>query len=71
MNELIENKLDNINKNIRIFKENDPVIVYEDNSSKKLIFLQKGIKLQNKYGSFAHDQIIGSTPGTKVFLQKT
>lgn len=51
---------------IKPFEEGDAVVIYEDITSKKLIFLQKGLKFQNKYGSFAHEQIIGVLPGSKV-----
>lgn len=50
----------------KTFQEGDPAIIFEDITSKKLIFLEKGQKFQNKYGSFSHDQIIGSLPGSKV-----
>ena len=51
---------------IKPFEEGDAVVIYEDITSKKLIFLQKGLKFQNKYGSFSHEQLIGVQPGSKV-----
>ena len=51
---------------IKPFEEGDAVVLFEDITSKKLIFLQKGLKFQNKYGCFSHEQFIGVPPGSKV-----
>ena len=53
---------------LKTFEEGDAVVIYEDIASKKLVFLQKGLKFQNKYGSFSHEQIIGVCPGSKVLI---
>lgn len=50
----------------KVFQEGDAVIVVESISSKKLVFLAKGLKIQNKYGVFSHENIIGKPPGSKV-----
>ena len=50
----------------KFFKEGDPIIVFEDMSNKKLVFLKKDAILQNKFGAFSHNNIIGQTSGSKV-----
>lgn len=52
---------------LKPFQEGDAVIIFEDLTTQKLVFLEKGVKFQNRFGIFTHDQIIGLTPGSKVF----
>lgn len=53
-------------KNPKTFQHGDAVIIFEDIASKKLIFLEKGLKFENKFGVFFHNEIIGLVSGTKV-----
>ena len=45
----------------------DLVIIYENGDSVKYFTLEKGKKLQNKYGVFSHDDIYGKNFGCKIY----
>lgn len=49
-----------------IIKEGDMVIVYLDPLSTSCLTLKKDGKLQNKYGHYNHNDIIGKQYGSKV-----
>ena len=55
-------------KDPKTFQNGDAVIIFEDIASKKLIFLEKDRKFENKFGLFLHNDIIGLFPGSKVFI---
>jgi tRNA (adenine57-N1/adenine58-N1)-methyltransferase len=55
-------------------KEGDHVILYSGKDYIKSIILKKGANIQNKWGTFFHDEIIGNSYGSKVLsklLDKT
>ena len=47
----------------------DLVIIYENGDSVKYFTLEKGKKIQNKYGTFSHDEIFGKNYGCKIYNQ--
>lgn len=53
----------------KIFANEDPVIIFEDMMNKSLHFLQSGKTIQNKFGVFDHNTIIGKSSGEKVLFK--
>ena len=45
----------------------DLVIAYENGDNVKYFTLEKGKKIQNKYGTFSHDDIYGKNFGCKIY----
>ena len=56
----------NVSKNKKI-DYGDLVIIYENGDSVKYFTLEKGKKIQNKYGTFSHDDIYGKNYGCKIY----
>ena len=61
-----EKEQDNISNN-KTINYGDLVIVYENGDSVKYFTLEKGKKIQNKYGTFSHDDIYGKNYGCKIY----
>lgn len=55
----------------RIMKHGDLVIVYERHDSLNHVYLSKGAILNNKFGAFYHDDLIGKAFGSKVVSRST
>ena len=45
----------------------DLVVIYENGDSVKYFTLEKGKKIQNKYGTFSHDDIYGKNYGCRIY----
>ncbi len=58
---------ENIISNNQTIKYGDLVIIYENGDSVKYFTLEKGKKIQNKYGTFSHDDIYGKNYGCKIY----
>lgn len=54
----------------RRIKEGDLVILYERHDRMKAVRVQSGAETGNKFGVFAHSDLIGKPFGTKVFSKK-
>ena len=61
-----EKEQDNISNN-KTINYGDLVIIYENGDSVKYFTLEKGKKIQNKYGTFSHDDIYGKNYGCKIY----
>lgn len=68
ISEQIEDKT-GIDKRLKI-KYGDLVIVFESRDSIKYTIINQGERIQNKYGSFKHDNIVGKSFGSKIMSQK-
>ena len=68
-----ENEIKDTEKEEKNFTKNkkinygDLVIIYESGDSVKYFTLEKGKKIQNKYGTFSHDDIYGKNYGCKIY----
>ena len=54
-------------QNNKTINYGDLIIIYENGDSVKYFTLEKGKKLQNKYGVFSHDDIYGKNYGCKIY----
>ena len=54
-------------KNNKTINYGDLIIIYENGDSVKYFTLEKGKKIQNKYGTFSHDDIYGKNYGCKIY----
>ena len=50
----------------KVIEEGDLVVVYERHDSLDHLFIKKGSILQNKFGTFPHDDMIGRPFGSKI-----
>ena len=62
-----EEKKEEDTKNNKTINYGDLVIIYETGDSVKYFTLEKGKKLQNKFGTFSHDDIYGKNYGCKIY----
>ncbi len=60
-------KQENNTENNKTINYGDLIIVYENGDSVKYFTLEKGKKLNNKYGTFSHDDIYGKNYGCKIY----
>ena len=63
---MIKEEEEKINNN-KTINYGDLVIIYENGDSVKYFTLEKGKKLQNKYGTFSHDDIYGKEYGCRIY----
>lgn len=60
-------KEENAMENSKTINYGDLIVVYENGDSVKYFTLEKGKKLNNKYGTFSHDDIYGKNYGCKIY----
>ena len=60
-------KEENAIENSKTINYGDLIVVYENGDSVKYFTLEKGKKLNNKYGTFSHDDIYGKNYGCKIY----
>ena len=60
-------KEENTLENSKTINYGDLIVVYENGDSVKYFTLEKGKKLNNKYGTFSHDDIYGKNYGCKIY----
>jgi len=60
-------KEENAMENNKTINYGDLIVVYENGDSVKYFTLEKGKKLNNKYGTFSHDDIYGKNYGCKIY----
>jgi tRNA (adenine57-N1/adenine58-N1)-methyltransferase len=60
-------KEENTIENNKTINYGDLIVVYENGDSVKYFTLEKGKKLNNKYGTFSHDDIYGKNYGCKIY----
>lgn len=53
-----------------IIKDGDMIVIYLDPLNTSCINVKKGVRFQNKYGHYNHDDIIGKQYGSKVRTYK-
>ena len=63
---IINEENSNITNN-KTINYGDLIIIYENGDSVKYFTLEKGKKIQNKYGTFSHDDIYGKNYGCKIY----
>jgi hypothetical protein len=49
-----------------IMKEGDPCVIFEDMANLKFIVLKKNQRIDNRFGNFLHNEIIGKPYGCRV-----